>query len=171
MGGSNTKLSVMLCSVCSRFGEIIKRALIPKFKSVKCAHDRPPAAIKFDDNLLCQGASFPCCQCRTHIIWIFLFVDRQNKTEHAETMSGINSPVLLSVSWSRNVTQGELRISQIFCTIVCLFSRPLKGCIIFLAGCLTFTMERLWGFPDQWPEPAHKACTSPARGNSTAGRV
>ena len=40
-----------------------------------------------------------------------------------------------------------------------------------LAECSTFTMERLWGFPDWQPEPAHKARSGPARGNSTVGRM
>lgn len=39
-----------------------------------------------------------------------------------------------------------------------------------LAGRSIFTMERLWGFPDQSPKPAHKACSSSARGDSTVGR-
>lgn len=40
-----------------------------------------------------------------------------------------------------------------------------------LAGYSQFTMEKLWGFPERQPEPALKACSSPARGNSAVGRV
>ncbi|KAK5616145.1 hypothetical protein CRENBAI_016620 [Crenichthys baileyi] len=45
------------------------------------------------------------------------------------------------------------------------------GYIMVLAVGSTFTMVKLWGSPDPQPEPAHKACSGPARGNPTVGRV
>lgn len=35
--------SVWFSVLCVNSGEIVERALIPIFKSVKCVHDRPPA--------------------------------------------------------------------------------------------------------------------------------
>lgn len=62
------------------------------------------------------------------------------------------------------------RTAELSNLLFCL-SRPLKGSVMLLARFSVFTAGRLWGFPDWWPEPAHKARSGAARGNSTVGRM
>lgn len=76
-----------------------------------------------------------------------------------------------SVSRSCSVSLKEMHISQILHCIVLLFTATERIQKNVLAGYSQFTMEKLWGFPERQPEPALKACSSPARGNSAVGRV
>lgn len=68
-------------------------------------------------------------------------------------------PMSVYVSWSPFVSLRELNVSRIFFPVVCCYSRPLQGYITVLAGSSTFTMVKLWGFPDRQPELEHKACS------------